>query len=220
MSPRSWKNVARSVTRSTPVTRRSAPSSGVAPRPSTRIPMPVGRISALSARPSRNELSRCGASRKSSALRDGGVSSTSRSNSCSWSRSYSFAIAVNSWDPETAVDSSRYTRLALISSARSGVGAARSINSSKVRFGSSIIAHSSPSISSPPLTSRSGSTRRGSLWSCSRPSAFASRFAGSIVTTATFAPCAAMPSAIAAEVVVLPTPPDPAHTQIRLPSSI
>src|SRR5436309_1923135 len=29
-----------------------------------------------------------------------------------------------------------------------------------------------------------------------------------------------MPSAIAAEVLVLPTPPDPAHTQIRLPASI
>src|SRR5205823_288157 len=44
--------------------------------------------------------------------------------------------------------------------------------------------------------------------------------AGSIVTTATLAPAAAIPSAMAADVVVLPTPPDPAHTHTRLPSSI
>src|SRR5437764_276584 len=129
-------------------------------------------------------------------------------------------MAVNSCEPETAVESSRYTRLALISSARSGVGATRSISSSKVRLGSSIIAHNSPVTSRPPPASRSGSIRRGSFSSSASPSAFASRRAGSIVTTATFAPRAAIPSATAAEVVVLPTPPEPAHTQTRLPSSI
>ncbi len=77
--PSSWKNVLRSAIRSIPVIRRSATSSGAAPRPSTRIPRPVGRMNALSALPSRNDVSRAGASRKSIALRDGGVSSTSRS---------------------------------------------------------------------------------------------------------------------------------------------
>ena len=44
------------------------------------------------------------------------------------------------------------------------------------------------------------------------------RFAGSIVTTATFAPSAAAPIASAAAVVVLPTPPEPAQTTMRRPS--
>ncbi len=50
------------------------------------------------------------------------------------------------------------------------------------------------------------------------PSAFASRFAGSMVTTATFIPRAAMPIASAADVVVFPTPPEPAQMTMRLPS--
>ena len=90
-------------------------------------------------------------------------------------------------------------------------GACHSTSSSKVRFGSSIIAHSSPSTSA--FTSRS------SLPSSGRPSEFASRLAGSIVSTATFLPRAAMPRAMAAEVVVLPTPPEPAQMQTSLRSS-
>src|SRR4051794_15187927 len=93
------------------------------------------------------------------------------------------------------------------------------MTSSNVRFASSIIAHSSPRISTPCPAKRDGSTRCGSLPSCSRPSALARRLAGSIVTTATRRPSAAMPIASAAEVVVLPTPPDPAQITIRLPSS-
>src|SRR4051795_10339156 len=73
------------------------------------------------------------------------------------------------------------------------------------------MAHSSPDTSA--------STRVGSFVSDDSPSAFASRRAGSIVTTATFNPCAARPSATAAAVVVLPTPPDPAQMTIRFPSS-
>ena len=76
-------------------------------------------------------------------------------------------------------------------------------------LGSSIIAHSSPRISMPWPAKRSGSTRRGSLSSSSTPSALASRRAGSMVTTATRAPAAARPIASAADVVVLPTPPEP-----------
>ena len=90
-------------------------------------------------------------------------------------------------------------------------GACHSISSSKVRLASSIIAHSSPSTPA--------STRRSSLPSSRSPSALASRRAGSIVSTATFFPRAAMPSAIAAEAVVLPTPPEPAQMQTCLRSS-
>jgi len=71
------------------------------------MPKPVGRTKLFSMRPSRNDVNRPGASKKSSALREGGVSSTSRSKSYSWSSSYSFDTAVNSCDPATAVDSSR-----------------------------------------------------------------------------------------------------------------
>ena len=67
------------------------------------------------------------------------------------------------------------------------------------------------SSSTPPAANRAGSTSAGSLPSSSRPSASASRRAGSIVTTATRAPRAARPIAIAADVVVLPTPPEPAQ---------
>ena len=63
------------------------------------------------------------------------------------------------------------------------------MSSSKVRLASSIIAHSSPCISMPWPAKRAGSTRRGSLPSSSSPSEFASRLAGSIVTTATRVPC-------------------------------
>src|SRR5918995_920707 len=90
-------------------------------------------------------------------------------------------------------------------------GARRSMRASKVRLESSMRAHSSPS--------NGPSTRRGSLPSSSSPSESASRFAGSMVTTATFRPRSAIPMAIAAAVVVLPTPPEPAQTTIRRPSS-
>jgi hypothetical protein len=82
---------------------------------------------------------------------------------------------------------------------------------------SSIIAHSSPRISIPAAAKRSGSTRRASLPSSSRPSDWASRRAGSIVSTATRAPRAASCVAIAAATVVFPTPPEPAQMSRRLP---
>src|SRR4051794_17981308 len=72
----------------------------------------------------------------------------------------------------------------------------------------------------PAAPNRSGSTRRSSLPSSGRPSESARRFAGSIVNTATFLPRAAIPAAIAAELVVFPTPPEPAQMQTRFPSSI
>ena len=109
-------------------------------------------------------------------------------------------------------------RLRITSSSVRRSGARCSISSSKVRLASSISAHSSPRISTPWAVKRSGSMRWGSLPSSARPSEFASRRAGSMVTTATFAPSAAAPMPSAADVVVLPTPPEPAHTTTRLPA--
>ena len=109
-------------------------------------------------------------------------------------------------------------RLDSTSSRVRGSGARCSISSSNVRLASSISAHSSPRISTPWSANRSGSISRGSLPSSSRPSELASRLAGSMVTTATFAPSAAAPIASAAAVVVLPTPPEPAHTTMRRPA--
>ena len=71
----------------------------------------------------------------------------------------------------------------------------------------------------PARSNSAGSTWRSRLPSSGSPSESARRFAGSIVSTATRLPRAAIPAAIAAEVVVLPTPPEPAQTQMRLPSS-
>src|SRR4051812_30834101 len=110
-------------------------------------------------------------------------------------------------------------RLANTSSRVRASGARRSISSSNVRLASSIIAHSSPRISTPWAAKRAGSISFGSLSRVSRPSEFASRRAGSIVTTATFSPRSAMPIATAAAVVVLPTPPGPAQMTIRRPAS-
>ena len=101
-------------------------------------------------------------------------------------------------------------RFARMRSRVSSSGAWRRTSSSKVAFASSIIAHSSPPLVSIPASANSsGSTWRSSLPSSGRPSESASRLAGSIVSTATFLPRAAIPAAIAAELVVLPTPPEP-----------
>jgi hypothetical protein len=61
------------------VIRRRIPNIIEVPRPKSFIPRPVGIMNTCSALPSMNWVSRLGASRKSSALRLGGVSSTSRS---------------------------------------------------------------------------------------------------------------------------------------------
>ena len=77
-----------------------------------------------------------------------------------------------------------------------------------------------PSSRPPARSNSAGSTRLASLPSSFSPSESASRLAGSIVSTQTFRPRAAIPVAIAAEVVVLPTPPEPAQMQMSLPSRI
>src|SRR5215208_5267285 len=111
-------------------------------------------------------------------------------------------------------------RFSRIRSRVSASGACLRTRSSKVALGSSIIAQSSPFISIPHGSKSLGSTILGVLPSSSRPSESARRLAGSIVSTATFWPRAASPAARAAEVVVLPTPPDPAQMQIPRPSTI
>ena len=75
---------------------------------------------------------------------------------------------------------------------------------------SSIIACSSPG------TSGASGTRCGVLPRSLMPSAWASRLAGSMVSTTTVRPYSAARNAIAAAVVVLPTPPAPQHTTTRL----
>src|SRR5215210_4240097 len=110
-------------------------------------------------------------------------------------------------------------RFARMRSRVSSSGAWRRTSSSNVAFASSIIAQSSPPfVSTPSSANSSGSTWRSWLPSSGRPSESASRLAGSIVSTATFLPRAAIPVAIAAAHVVLPTPAEPAQMQIRLPS--
>jgi hypothetical protein len=79
--------------------------------------------------------------------------------------------------------------------------------SSKVRRMSSIIAARLPLGSKP-----STSTSLGVLPSSRSPSACARRRAGSMVSTTVLRPRSAARTAIAAAVVVLPTPPEPQHT--------
>src|SRR4051812_25072097 len=79
MSPKLRKNSDRSVNRSMPVMRLSRPNTSPLPRPSTRRPRLPGLRKNWSERESMKRDRRFGASRKSSALRVGGVSSTSRS---------------------------------------------------------------------------------------------------------------------------------------------
>src|SRR4051794_129282 len=86
--------------------------------------------------------------------------------------------------------------------------------SSNVLFMSSIIASSEP-----PALASTSATARGVLSSSVSPIDCASRRAGSMVRTHTFRPRSAARSASAAEVVVLPTPPEPQHTMMDEASS-
>jgi len=79
---------------------------------------------------------------------------------------------------------------------------------------SSIIACNSPD------TSGAIGTRCGSLPRSWMPSAWARRLAGSMVNTTTVRPYSAARIAIAAAVVVLPTPPAPQHTITLLDLSV
>ena len=74
------------------------------PAPTIFITPRLGVASSLIIRPSMNEDSRCGASRKSSADRLGGVSTTIRSNCPVAARVLSFSIAMYSWVPENEVE--------------------------------------------------------------------------------------------------------------------
>ena len=69
------------------------------------IPVLAGAVSSRISRPSRNRLSRCGASRKSSADRLGGVSTTLRSHSSACLSWPSFSMAMYSCVPAKLDDS-------------------------------------------------------------------------------------------------------------------
>ncbi len=98
----------------------------------------------------------------------------------------------------------------MITCARSGVVWAKT-TSSKVRFMSSIMASSEP-----PFVPSTPLTWRGVLSSAVSPIDWASRRAGSMVSTTTVRPCSAARRPSAAAVVVFPTPPAPQHTMIRV----
>ena len=144
-------------------------------------------------RPSRKDPSRFGASRKSSAERDGGVSTTMRSHGPS-------RVGLGAQLAELL-----HRHVLLRARERAGDrlvegvgedlggllgGGVRSTTSSKVRFMSSIIASSEP-----PPRRRRPATGRGVLSSSVSPSDWASRRAGSMVRTTTLAARARPPAA-------------------------
>ena len=125
---------------------------------------------------SRKRVSRRGASRKSRALRVGGVSTTTRSKCDSSCSSYELLhrhVLLRAREPAGDVAVEAVAEDAI------GLRRVRSVPGARARrrcvFVSSINAHSSPD--------HSPSIRDGVFVSPSRPSASASRFAGSMVTT-------------------------------------
>ena len=104
MPLKALKNSARSASRSKPTIRLKTESATEAPRPATFAASPVGFMKTRSERPSMNWVSRFGASRKSSALRVGGVSRTSRSKRPELCSSNSFSIAMYSCEPASALE--------------------------------------------------------------------------------------------------------------------
>ena len=216
-----WKNSERSSSTSTPVIRRSTENIIEVPRPKTFIPSPVGCMNTWSARPSMNCISRLGASRKSSALRRRRRVEDEQ------------VVAVLGVELEEllhrhvllragervrellvdAVGEDAVPRLGV-----RGVRVARARRRSPSRRASWPTARRRWCRSRRPRRA-SGRPVAPRCRAPASPSESASRFAGSIVSTATFLPRAAIPAAIAAELVVLPTPPEPAQMQTRLPSS-
>src|ERR1700690_4496898 len=157
--------------------------------------------------------SRSGASRKSSALVVGGVSRMTKSKRGSFCTATSFSIAMYSCVPASDRETYWYSLLLKSLLARSGDGEYLRTSSSKVALGSSIIAVSEPRAAP--------SETNGSDTSCSSPimrpspSAWARRFAGSMVKQSPRRPRRAAPTPSAAAVVVLPTPPAPTTTSTR-----
>ena len=188
--------------------REPRPDDLAQPRPPARAGADSSRIM----RPSRNFDMRCGASRKSSAERDGGVSTTIRSHRPSRRSWPSFSIAMYSCVPEKRRGQRLVEGVGQDLRGAAPASACASTISSNVRFMSSIIACSSP----PALTP---STEGGVLSSTVRPIDWASRRAGSMVSTTTLRPRSAARSASAAAVVVLPTPPEPQQTMMRVSGS-
>ena len=154
-----------------------------------RPPKPAGRRKTLTARPWKKPVSRSGASRKSSALRDGGVSSTSRSKSPSGVEVVELGdrgelLRAGDGARELLVDAVAEHLVAR--AARRARGARSARRTSAWRRASAPTARRASRCRAP--RSARGRSARGSLPSSSSPSELASRRAGSIVTTATRAP--------------------------------
>ena len=102
MPAKAWKKATASASTSEPTTSPIARSNGCVAALTTRMPRRAGSISSRNSRWSRKRASTPGASRKSRALRLGGVSTMTRSNrssSCSWC---SVSAAMYSWVPLSA----------------------------------------------------------------------------------------------------------------------
>ena len=217
--PSARKKTLRSSSRSTPVRRLRTEKTTLVPRPTTFAASPVGARKTRSARPSRKPVSRSGASRKSSALRDGGVSRTSDVEAPG---AVELVELGHRGELLRAGDRARELLVDAVGEdlvARALVG--REALDELVE-GALGVEHHRPQLAARPrCRGRRGARGRPGAARCRarrRPSALASRRAGSMVTTATRAPSAARPMASAADVVVLPTPPEPAQTTMRLPA--
>ena len=115
-----------------------------------------GTVNQRSRRLPKNSTIRLGASRIDSALRDGGVSTITRSNSPLACRSWSCSIARYSWLCTNRLVMFSYSGLASTASRISASGACRVINSSQPALVSSIATHTSPRTFTPGIDERCG----------------------------------------------------------------
>src|SRR5256886_3602257 len=216
-------NAARSRRKSLPVKRASVRSTrpeGAASRRSPSLPaLSIGPSMMRMALLSRTSRTRSGACRKSRALLVGGVSSTTTSNRPLEYSSSTFSMAMYSRLPAMAVESVWYSLLSRMACACSALRALRRTSSSQLRFRLSIIAHISPRAVSFASAKWVASIRVSAFPRAFSPRLFARRRAGSMVRTSARLPSMAAPSARAAAVVVLPTPPEPTQQTILRPSS-
>ncbi len=168
-------------------------------------------------RPSKKRVRRSGASRKSSALRDGGVSSTSRSKR-------PVVVRARRASPSPCTPASRRRRSDSSLVDRGWRGRVAGLGVGRVALdqlveGALRVEHHRPqlAVAARCRPRRAAPGRRGAPRCRARPGRARRRAAapGRSSARRRCCPRAAMPSAIAAEVVVLPTPPEPAQTMHR-----
>ena len=183
-------------------------------RPATKYGLQEPRSTLVSRKP----ISRSGASRKSSAWRVGGVSSTTRSKRVVGGELEQLLhrhvlVAARERGRDLPVEA------VLQDAAARGLVAARGARRARrtCAWCRASCAHSSPAAAGrhPPQVERASASSE----SCCRPRLVASRREGSIVQTSTRRPAGAACRPSAAAVVVLPTPPAPPTTRIRRSAS-